>query len=41
MDVYLMRHKFKSFEKFNEFKNKVKNQLGKSIKALRSDRDGE
>ena len=36
--VYLMRHKSESFEKFKEFKNEVQNQLGKSIKALRSDR---
>ena len=36
-----MRHKFESFEKFKEFKNEVQNQLGKNIKILRSDRDGE
>ena len=35
--VYLMKHKLESFEKFKEFKNEVQNQLGKSIKALRSD----
>ena len=39
--VYLMRHKSESFEKFKEFQNEVQNQLGKSIKALRSDRGGE
>ncbi|WP_248788856.1 DDE-type integrase/transposase/recombinase [Escherichia coli] len=39
--VYLMRHKSESFEKFKEFKNEVENQLGKSIKVLRSDRGGE
>ena len=39
--VYLMKHKSESFEKFKEFKNEVQNQLGKSIKALRSDRGGE
>ena len=39
--VYLMRHKSESFEKFKEFKNEVQNQLGKSIKTLRSDRGGE
>ena len=38
--VYLMRHKSESFEKFKEFKNEVQNQLGKSIKALQSDRGG-
>ncbi|KAL1192003.1 Retrovirus-related Pol polyprotein from transposon TNT 1-94 [Cardamine amara subsp. amara] len=36
-----MRHKSESFEKFKEFRNEVRNQLGKSIKALRSDRGGE
>ena len=39
--VYLMKHKSESFEKFKEFKNEVQNQLGKSIKTLRSDRGGE
>ena len=39
--VYLMKHKSESFEKFKEFKNEVQNQLGKSIKILRSDRGGE
>ena len=39
--VYLMRHKSESYEKFKEFQNEVENQLGKKIKALRSDRGGE
>ena len=39
--VFLMRHKFESFEMFKAFQNEVQNQLGKTIKALRSDRDGE
>ena len=39
--VYLLKHKSESFEKFKIFKNEVQNQLGKSIKALRSDRGGE
>ncbi|KAL3635739.1 Pyruvate dehydrogenase complex component E2 1 [Castilleja foliolosa] len=39
--VYLMKHKSESFEKFTEFQNEVENQLGKTIKALRSDRGGE
>lgn len=39
--VYLMKHKSESFEKFKEFQNEVQNQLGKTIKALRSDRGGE
>jgi ribulose bisphosphate carboxylase small subunit len=36
-----MRHKSESFEKFKEFQNKVQNQLGKAIKSLRSDHEGE
>ena len=36
-----MRQKSESFEKFKLFKNEVKNQLGKNIKTLRSDRGGE
>ncbi|MBY3556061.1 DDE-type integrase/transposase/recombinase, partial [Modestobacter lapidis] len=39
--VYLMKHKSETFEKFKEFQNEVQNQLGKTIKALRSDRGGE
>ena len=39
--IYLMRHKLETFEKFKEFKSEVENQLGKKIKTLRSDRDGE
>ena len=39
--LYLMKHKSETFEKFKEFKNEVENQLGKSIKNLRSDRGGE
>ncbi|KAD4888008.1 hypothetical protein E3N88_20081 [Mikania micrantha] len=38
--VYLMKHKHETFEKFKEFQNEVENQLGKTIKALRSDRGG-
>ena len=38
--VCLLKHKFETFEKFKEFKNEMQNQLGKSIKAIRSDRDG-
>ena len=36
-----MKHKAESFEKFKTFKNEVQNKLGKSIKALRTDRGGE
>ena len=39
--VYLMKHKTESFEMFKIFKNEVQNQLGKNIKALRSNRSGE
>ena len=39
--VYLMRRKSEAFEKFKEFRAKVENQLGKRIKAIRSNRGGE
>jgi hypothetical protein len=39
--IYLMRHKSELFEKFKEFQNEVQNQLGKTIKYLRSDRGRE
>ena len=39
--VYLMRRKSEAFEKFKEFRAEVENQLGKRIKAIRSDRGGE
>ncbi|KAJ9552448.1 hypothetical protein OSB04_016493 [Centaurea solstitialis] len=39
--LYLMRHKSESFERFREFQNEVQNQLGRKIKFLRSDREGE
>ena len=39
--VYLMKHKFKTFVKFKEFRAEVEKQLGKSIKRLRSDRGEE
>ena len=39
--VYLMRRKYEAFEKFKEFRAEVENQLGKHIKAIRSDRGGE
>ena len=32
--VYLMKYKFKVFEKFKEFKAEVEDQIGKSIKIL-------
>ena len=36
-----MCHKFKTFDKFKEYKEKMDNHRGKSIKSLRSDRGGE
>ncbi|GJR61584.1 retrotransposon protein, putative, ty1-copia subclass [Tanacetum coccineum] len=36
--VYLIKHKHEVFEMFKTFQNEVENQLGKTIKALRSDR---
>ncbi|GJX23833.1 retrotransposon protein, putative, ty1-copia subclass [Tanacetum coccineum] len=39
--VYLMKHKHEMFETFKVFQNEVKNQLGKKIKAIQSDRGGE
>ncbi|GJT08968.1 retrotransposon protein, putative, ty1-copia subclass [Tanacetum coccineum] len=39
--VYLIKHKHEVFGIFKTFQNEVENQLGKTIKALRSDRGGE
>ena len=39
--VYLMQRKSETFERFKEFRAEVENQLGKTIKSLRSDRGGE
>ncbi|GKB78782.1 retrotransposon protein, putative, ty1-copia subclass [Tanacetum coccineum] len=39
--VYLLKHKHEVFETFKVFKNEVENQLGKTIKAIRSDCGGE
>ncbi|GJT10457.1 retrotransposon protein, putative, ty1-copia subclass [Tanacetum coccineum] len=39
--VYLLKHKHEVFETFKVFKNKVENQLEKTIKALQSDQGGE
>ena len=36
-----MRRKSEAFEKFKEFRAEVENQLGKRIKAIRSDHGGE
>ncbi|GJY51744.1 retrotransposon protein, putative, ty1-copia subclass [Tanacetum coccineum] len=38
--VYLMKHKHEVFETFKVFQNEVENQLGKKIKAIRSNRGG-
>ncbi|GJZ74271.1 putative RNA-directed DNA polymerase [Tanacetum coccineum] len=39
--IYLLKHKHEVFETLKVFKNEVENQLGKTIKVLRSDRGGE
>ncbi|GJW84632.1 retrotransposon protein, putative, ty1-copia subclass [Tanacetum coccineum] len=39
--VYLLKHKHEVFETFKMFQKEVENQLGKTIKSLRSDRGGE
>nr|GEY92363.1 hypothetical protein [Tanacetum cinerariifolium] len=39
--VYSLKHKHEVFETFNVFQKEVENQLGKTIKSLRSDRRGE
>ncbi|GJU53341.1 Toll/interleukin-1 receptor domain-containing protein [Tanacetum coccineum] len=38
--VYLLKHKHEVFETFKVFQKEVENQLGKTIKSLRSDREG-
>ncbi|GJZ65412.1 zinc finger, CCHC-type containing protein [Tanacetum coccineum] len=39
--VYLLKHKHEVFETFKVFQKEVENQLGKTIKSIRSDRGGE
>ena len=39
--VYLLKHKDEAFNAFKSYKAEVENQLGKSLKTLRSDRGGE
>ena len=39
--VYLLRSKDEALEKFMHYKNEDENQLGRKIKAIRSDRGGE
>ena len=39
--IYLMKHKYETFEKFKEFQSEVENHCNKKIKFLRSDRGGE
>ena len=39
--VYLMKKKYEAFDKFKEFKAVSEKQLGRHIKSLRFDRDGE
>ncbi|GJX50962.1 retrotransposon protein, putative, ty1-copia subclass, partial [Tanacetum coccineum] len=38
--VYLLKHKHEVSETFKVFQKEVENQLGKTIKSLRSDRGG-
>ncbi|GJR41062.1 retrotransposon protein, putative, ty1-copia subclass [Tanacetum coccineum] len=38
--VYLLKHKHEVFETFKVFQKEVENQLGKTIRSLRSDRGG-
>ena len=39
--IYLMKHKFETFEKFKEFQSEVGYHRNKKIKFLQSDRGGE
>ena len=39
--IYLMKHKFETFEKFKVFQSEVENHRNKKIKFFRSDRRGE
>ena len=39
--IYLMKHKYETFEKFKEFRSEVENHRNKKIKFLRSDHGGE
>nr|GEV56667.1 hypothetical protein [Tanacetum cinerariifolium] len=39
--VYLLKHKHEVFETFKVFQKEVENQLSKTIKSLRSNREGE
>nr|GEW91686.1 retrotransposon protein, putative, Ty1-copia subclass [Tanacetum cinerariifolium] len=39
--VYSLKHKHEVFETFKVFQKEVENQLGKTIKSLRSDHEGE
>ncbi|GKE35302.1 retrotransposon protein, putative, ty1-copia subclass [Tanacetum coccineum] len=39
--VYVMKHQHEVFETFKVFQNEVENQLGKKIKAIRSDQGNE
>ena len=39
--IYLMKHKFETFEKFKEFQSEVENHRNKKIKFLWSDHGGE
>ena len=39
--IYLMKHKYETFEKFKEYQSEVESHRNKKIKFLQSDRGGE
>jgi transposase InsO family protein len=39
--VYLIKHKFESFKRFRELRNKIEKQTGKSLKIFQSDQGEE
>ena len=39
--IYLMKHKYETFEKLKEFQSEVENHRNKKIKFIRSNRGGE
>ena len=38
--MFLIKHKFKIFEKFRKFRHKIEKQIRKPIKVLQFDREG-
>ena len=41
LNIYLMKYKYLAFQMFKSYKLEVKNQKGKKIQILKSDRGGE